>query len=85
MATKKPWRTVLTGTSTGRFTREQIRDAMDSVSGASKSDGSARGKPAGGGAKGQHASSIARKASPNPGAAASDNEKPAKARNGTSG
>jgi hypothetical protein len=54
MATKKPWRTVLTGTSTGRFTREQIREAMDSVSsrgstartdgGASKNDGSARGK-----------------------------------------
>jgi hypothetical protein len=32
MATKKPWRTVLTGTSMGRFTREQIREAMDSVS-----------------------------------------------------
>lgn len=39
MATKKPWRTVITGTSTGRFTREQIRDAMDSVSSKSKVGG----------------------------------------------
>jgi hypothetical protein len=85
MATKKPWRTVLTGTSTGRFTREQIREAMDSVSGASKSDGSARGKAGGGGAKGQSVGSIARKGSPNASAAASENEKSAKARNGTSG
>ena len=85
MATKKPWRTVLTGTSTGRFTREQIREAMDSVSGASKSGGSARRKPAGGGTEGQSVGSIARNGAPSSGAAASDNEKPAKARNGTSG
>lgn len=69
MATKKPWRTVLTGTSTGRFTREQIRDAMDSVASRSKA-GRAQSRADGGASKGA-------------GAAAADNEKPAKARNGT--
>jgi hypothetical protein len=37
MAGKKGWRTVVKGDSTGRFTREQIRDAVDSV--ASKTNG----------------------------------------------
>jgi len=50
MATKKPWRTVLTGTSTGRFTREQIREAMDSVSSKSKGGGT-ESKTAGGASK----------------------------------
>jgi hypothetical protein len=67
MATQKPWRTVLTGTSTGRFTREQIRDAMDSVASRSKA---ARTESDGG-------------ASKSAGAAAADNEKPAKTRSGT--
>jgi hypothetical protein len=43
MSSKKPWRTVVTGDSTGRFTREQIRDAVDSVASRSKS-GSAESK-----------------------------------------
>lgn len=43
MSSKKPWRTVVTGDSTGRFTREQIRDAVDSVASKSK-PGSAESK-----------------------------------------
>jgi len=79
MATKKPWRTVLTGTSTGRFTREQIRDAMDSVSSKSKA-----GADGGASAKGKGSSSIVREGAPNSaGAAASEKEKPAKPRNDT--
>jgi len=57
MAGKKDWRTVVKGDSTGRFTREQIRDAVGSV--ASKTNGrsssknddrSSVGNPAGSGA-----------------------------------
>lgn len=43
MSTKKPWRTVITGTSTGRFTREQIRDAIDSVSKSKAGGAQSRG------------------------------------------
>ena len=31
MPNQKPWRTIIKGDSTGRFTREQIRDAVLAV------------------------------------------------------
>jgi hypothetical protein len=43
MAGEKDWRTVVKGDSTGRFTREQIRDAVDSV--ASKSPSTRSNSP----------------------------------------
>jgi hypothetical protein len=76
MATKKPWRTVLTGTSTGRFTREQIRDAIDSVSSKSKAGGT-ESKAAGG------ASKSTKSAAGDKGDSASSGARTKKARDGT--
>ncbi|HEU4456324.1 MAG TPA: hypothetical protein VFR81_24875 [Longimicrobium sp.] len=44
MNTQKPWAPVLLGESTGRFTREQIRDAVLSVK-AEREAAAAAGRP----------------------------------------
>jgi hypothetical protein len=48
MNTPKPWPTVILGESTGRFTREQIRDAVLSVKAEREAAAKSRWPAAGG-------------------------------------